>query len=105
VRRVSDVSSGAVAAAAYDLALRFPEEASAATALADHTRIVDAIARRDPELASRAMFSHLKILEGLWAEESGYSVVPRLPSFLIDASDPFPSNREMSRDGTASPRA
>ena len=75
---------------AYDLALRLPEESTAATAIDDHTRIVDAIERRDPERASHAMFRHLRILEDLWAEESGYSVVPRLPSFLIDAADPLP---------------
>lgn len=67
---------------AYDLAIRDPHERTAGAAVADHAAIVTTIAARDADGAGEAMLQHLKLLEGLWAEESGSSFVPAVPRFL-----------------------
>jgi GntR family transcriptional repressor for pyruvate dehydrogenase complex len=73
---------------AYDLAIRDPLETTSNAALEQHAAIVAAIAARDAEGSGAAMLRHLRLLEGLWAEETGYSFVPTVPGFLADAVHP-----------------
>jgi hypothetical protein len=55
----------------------------------EHKEIVSAIARRDPERAELAAKAHLRILEGIWEAERGYSLSRKLPDFL---SEPLPQS-------------
>jgi DNA-binding FadR family transcriptional regulator len=69
---------------AYDLAIRDPLETTSKAAIEQHTAIVAANAARDTDRSGAAMSNHLRLLEGLWAEETGYSFVPTVPGFLAD---------------------
>ncbi len=73
---------------AYDLALRGPRELAWTAAIEDHERIVKGIAGRDPDAAEAAISQHLTLLEAMWEEESGYSLLRKLPDFLLDTGGP-----------------
>jgi len=91
---------------AYDLALREPGDIAWTVAIDDHAAIVKAIAGRDPDAAELAMSSHLKILESMWEQESGYSFLRKLPAFLAETG-PQPGGaprlaREPDAEGVSS---
>lgn len=85
---------------AYDLALRGPGDIAWTVAIDDHVAIVKAIAGRDPDAAELAMARHLKILEAMWEEESGYSFLRKLPAFLADASAPANGDGDLTLHGS-----
>jgi GntR family transcriptional repressor for pyruvate dehydrogenase complex len=70
---------------AYDLALRPTDELVWDRIVEEHKEIVSAIARRDPERAELAAKAHLRILEGIWEAERGYSLSRKLPDFLSES--------------------
>lgn len=74
---------------AQDLALRehdrVKDEATWTIAVADHDRILRAIAGRDPAASEAAMTRHLAILEDAWTEASGWAFHRNLPDFLLRA--------------------
>jgi hypothetical protein len=77
---------------AQDLALRGRAERTWSVAVADHRRILAALAARDPDAAEAGMFDHLAILEDAWAEESGWALHEKLPDFLLRRSQPGAGN-------------
>lgn len=94
---------------AQDLVLReqdrVKDEATWTTAVADHRRLLRAIAGRDPVASEQAMTQHLAILEDAWTEASGWSFHRNLPEFLLPPPGArLPGARSSSDALDATPR-